>query len=81
VAVHSTLGAFSWLGSIDAAVAWDVTRHWSLWLGYRVVGVGNIAQADGQWPSDITTAGDLTGITGGSSTIVQGGFAGFQGRY
>jgi hypothetical protein len=45
------------------------------------VGVGNIAQADGQWPSDITTAGDLTGITGGSSTIVQGGFAGFQGRY
>jgi len=81
VAVHSTLGAFSWLGSIDAAVAWDVTKHWSLWLGYRVVGVGNIAQADGQWPADITTAGDLTGITGGSSTIVQGGFAGFQGRY
>ena len=80
-AVHSTLGAFSWLGSIDAAVAWDVTRHWSLWLGYRVVGVGNIAQADQQWPTDITTAGDLTGITGGSSTIVQGGFAGFEGRY
>jgi hypothetical protein len=81
VNVHSTLGVFSWLGSVDTGVAWDVTDHWSLWVGYRVVGVGNIAQADGQWPSDITTASDLSGVTAGSSTIVHGGFAGFQGRY
>jgi len=81
VDVHSTLGVFSWLGSIDTAVAWDVTDRWSLWIGYRVVGVGNIAQADGQWPATITTAGDLSGVTAGSSTIVHGGFAGFQGRY
>ena len=81
VATQATLGVFSWLGSVDTSVAWDVTRHWSLWIGYRVVGVGNIAQADGQWPANITTAGDLSGITAGSSTIVHGGFAGFQGRY
>jgi len=79
--VHSTLGVFSWLGSVDTGVAWDVTEHWSLWIGYRVVGVGNIAQADDQWSSDITTASELSGITAGSSTIVHGGFAGFQGRY
>ena len=81
VNVHSTLGVFSWLGSIDTAVAWDVTDRWSLWMGYRVVGVGNVAQADQQWPADITTAGSLSGITAGSSTIIHGGFAGFQGRY
>jgi len=81
VNVHSTLGVFSWLGSVDAAVAWDVTERWSLWMGYRVVGVGNVAQADGQWPTNITTASDISGITAGSSTIVHGGFAGFQGRY
>ena len=81
VNVHSTLGVFSWLGSVDTGVAWDVTDHWSLWVGYRVVGVGNIAQADGQWPTNIATAADLSGITAGSSTIVHGGFAGFQGRY
>jgi len=81
VSVHSTRGVFSWLGSVDTGVAWDVTDHWSLWLGYRVVGVGNIAQADAQWPSDITTAADLSGVTAGSSTVVHGGFAGFQGRY
>jgi hypothetical protein len=81
VNVHSTLGAFSWLGSVDTGVAWDVTPHWSLWVGYRVVGVGNIAQADAQWPSDIATAADLSGVTAVSSTIVHGGFAGFQGRY
>jgi len=78
---HSTLGVFSWLGSIDTSVAFDVTERWSLWVGYRVVGVGNIAQADQQWPGTVTTAGSLTGIDAGSSTIVHGGFAGFEGRY
>jgi hypothetical protein len=81
VNVHSTLGVFSWLGSADTGLAWDVTDHWSLSVGYRVVGVGNIAQADGQWPGDITTAADLSGITAGSSTIIHGGFAGFEARY
>jgi hypothetical protein len=81
VKVHSTLGVFSWLGSVDTGLAWDVTDHWSLCLGYRVVGVGNIAQADAQWPTTITSPGSLSGITAGSSTIVHGGFAGFEGRY
>lgn len=81
VNVHSTLGVFSWLGSVDTGVAWDVTDRWSLSIGYRVVGVNNIAQADGQWPANITTAADLSGITAGSSTIIHGGFAGFEGRY
>lgn len=78
---HSTLGVFSWLGSVDTGLAWDVTDRWTLSLGYRVVGVGNIAQADGQWPSSITTSASLSGITAGSSTIIHGGFAGFEGRY
>lgn len=77
----SELGVFSWLGSVDTGVAWDVTENWSLWLGYRVVGVGNIAQADGQWPSLITSPASLGGVTAGSETIIHGGFAGFQGRY
>jgi hypothetical protein len=79
--VHSTLGVFSWLGSVDTGLAWDVTDRWSLCMGYRVVGVGNIAQADGQWPSLITTPASLAGIQAGSSTIIHGGFAGFEGRY
>jgi hypothetical protein len=58
-----------------------VTDHWSLCLGYRVVGVGNIAQADDQWATSITSPASLSGITAGSSTIVHGGFAGFEGRY
>jgi len=76
VNVHSTLGVFSWLGSVG-----DVTDRWSLSMGYRVVGVGNIAQADGQWPTVIAGPGSLSGIDTGSSTIIQGGFAGFEGRY
>ena len=80
VNVHSTLGVFSWLGSVDTGVAWDVTDRWSLSLGYRVVGVGNIAQAVGQWPTLITNE-SLSGIAAGSSTIIHGGFAGFEARY
>ncbi len=79
--VHSTQGVFSWLGSVDTSLAWDVTDRWSLCLGYRVVGVGNIAQADDQWVTSITSPASLSGITAGSSTIVHGGFAGFEGRY
>jgi hypothetical protein len=79
--MHSTLGVFSWLGSVDTSVAWDVTDRWSLGIGYRVVGVGNIAQADGQWPTVIATPASISGIEAGSSTIVHGGFAGFEGRY
>jgi hypothetical protein len=81
VNVHSTLGVFSWLGSVDTGLAWDVTDRWSLSLGYRVVGVGNIAQADGQWPPVISSPASITGIDAGSSTIIHGGFAGFEGRY
>jgi hypothetical protein len=76
VDVHSTLGVFSWLGSVDTGLAWDVTERWTLSLGYRVVGVGNIAQADGQWPP-----ASFSGIAAGSETIIHGGFAGFEGRY
>ena len=80
--VYSTLGVFSWLGSVDTLVAWDVTDRWSLWMGYRVVGVGNISQADQQWPTAIPPApADLSGIAAGSESIIHGGFAGFEARY
>lgn len=80
--VRSTLGVFSWLGSVDSSIAWDLTERWSLWIGYRVVGVGNIAQADGQWPAVIpAAAASLEGVTVGSDTIIHGGFAGFESRY
>lgn len=78
---HTELGVFSWLGSVDTGIAWDVTERWSLSMGYRVVGVGNIAQADGQWPATITSPASLGGIAAGSETIIHGGFAGFEGRY
>jgi hypothetical protein len=81
VSVHQTLGVFSWLGSVDTGLAWDVTDHWTLSLGYRVVGVGNIAQADGQWPVLLSAPGTLPGLGATSSTIIHGGFAGFEGRY
>lgn len=81
VDVHATADAFSWLGSVDAGAAWDVTDRWSLWLGYRVVGVGNVALADSQWPSTLAAPAALESIETGSGTLLHGGYAGFQGRW
>lgn len=76
-----TGSTFSYLGSVDSLVAWDVTDHWSLWIGYRVVGVGNIIDADSVWPATITGPGSLALINTGGNTVVHGGFAGFESRY
>ena len=81
VSVHQTLGVFSWLGSVDTGLAWDVTDNWTLSIGYRVVGVGNVAQADGQWPVLVATPATLPGLSASTSTIIHGGFAGFEARY
>lgn len=81
VQVYSTASTFSYLGSLDAGLAWDVTRHWSLSLGYRVVGVGNIAQSDPAWPTSVTSPSSLSHINTAGSTFVHGGFAGLEGRY
>lgn len=81
VNVHSTAGTLAYLGSVDTSVAWDVTPCWSLWMGYRVVGVGNIAQSDQSWPNSVTSPASLSVIHTTGSTIVHGGFAGFEGRY
>jgi len=81
VQVHSTASTFSYLGSLDAGLAWDVTRNWSLSLGYRVVGLGNVAQSDASWPTSVTSPVSLSQINTAGSTFVHGGFAGFEGRY
>lgn len=81
VLVHSTRGVFSWLGSVDAGAAWDVSDRWTLSLGYRVVGVDNVAQSDGQWPSTLAAPADVPPLSAGTFTVIHGGYAGFQGRW
>ena len=72
----------AWGDAVDHLIAWDINDRWSLWIGYRVVGVGNIAQADEQWPATIpASAASLQGVTAGSDSIIHGGFAGFESRY
>jgi len=81
VDVHTTASGFSWLGSLDALVAWDATDRWSLWIGYRLVGASGLAQADGSWPTTISGPDSLGGIENDTGTLVHGGFAGFEGRF
>jgi hypothetical protein len=43
--VHSTLDVCSWLGSVDTAVAQDVSDRWSLSIGYRVAHARDMPEA------------------------------------
>jgi hypothetical protein len=81
VAGRATGSTFAYLGSVDSLIAWDVTDRWSLWIGYRVVGVGNIMNADSVWPATITDPGSIALIDTDGYTIVHGGFAGFESRF
>jgi len=60
---------------------WDISDRWSLWIGYRVVGVGNILEADSVWPTSLTGPGSLALINTNGSTVIHGGFAGFESRF
>ena len=81
VRTHAATSTFAYLAQLDAGLVWDVTSTWSLSLGYRLVGVGNIGQSDASWPRTVTGPGSLTHLTTNGSTLVHGGFAGFEGRY
>jgi len=81
VSSRVTGSTFAYLGSVDGLVAWDITDHWSLWIGYRVVGVGNVIDADSVWPTTISGPSSLALIDTTGSTVVHGGFAGFESRY
>ena len=78
---HGTASAFSYLGQLDGSLVWDVSRTWSLSLGYRLVGLANIAQADPSWPQSVTSSASLLHLNTNGSTFVHGAFAGFQGRF
>lgn len=81
VSGRATGSTFAYLGSVDGLIAWDVTDQWSLWLGYRVVGVGNVLQSDAVWPTSITGPSSIALINTSGSTVVHGGFAGFESRF
>jgi hypothetical protein len=81
VSGRTTGSTFGYLGSVDGLIAWDVTDHWSLWIGYRVVGVGNVFNADSVWPTQIVGPSSLAVINTGGTTLIHGGFAGFESRY
>ena len=81
VRAKTNAGTVAWLGSADLGVAWDIRPRWSLFLGYRVVGVGNVALADDSWPTEISSPSSLSRIDANGSTFVHGAFAGFEGRH
>ena len=78
---QSKLGTFSYLGSLDTGVAWDINPRWTISAGYRIVGVGHVALADQSWPTVIDTPTSLSSINSTGSSLIHGAFAGFEAHY
>jgi hypothetical protein len=63
------------LSEIETGLTYTFGPHWRTWVGYRVVGVSNLALADNQF------APDLGDIKQAGSLILHGGFAGLIWTY
>jgi hypothetical protein len=74
--VHATADGFAFLSQIDLGLDWQVTRHISTQVGYRVVAATGMGLADNQIPfygNDTQAIGD---IDRNGSLILHGAFGG-----
>lgn len=66
----------SFLGEIDTGVSWAFTPNLRAFVGYRVVGVANVALADNQFLPFLADVAGFEQVKQSGSLILHGGFAG-----
>lgn len=66
------------LGQVDAGLTYSMTSHWSLFAGYRVMGVSNVALTTNQIFPDLRGINDVAAINHNGSLILHGAYAGAQ---
>ena len=47
--IHAPCSDITFLGELDAGFDWAITANWRAFLGYRVIGLANVALADNQY--------------------------------
>ena len=76
--VSNSTNTVSFLGELDAGLTWSISNHWSLYGGYRVVGLSNVGLTSNQVFPDLRGINDVEIINFNGSLILHGGYAGVQ---
>jgi hypothetical protein len=74
--VESNRNAIAFLSEVDLGLDWQFTQRWSARIGYRLIALNGIAQADDQFPQYIVDQPEIAHIDNHSSLILQGIYAG-----
>jgi hypothetical protein len=74
--INSTKSDVSFLGEIDTGMNWAITPNFRAYLGYRVIGIANLALADNQFLPFLADQQGFAQIKQNGDVILHGGFAG-----
>ncbi len=74
--VHATADGLAFLTQIDVGLDWDICRHVSTQLGYRVMAMTGMGLSDGQIPFYGNDTQSIANIHHDDSLILHGAFAG-----
>ncbi|HEV3138421.1 MAG TPA: BBP7 family outer membrane beta-barrel protein [Pirellulales bacterium] len=74
--INSTKSDVSFLGEIDSGLNWAFTPNFRAYLGYRVIGVANLALSDNQFLPFLADQQGFGQIKQNGGLILHGGFAG-----
>ncbi len=75
--IHATSDDFSFLTQIDLGLDWQITRHFSTQLGYRVIALTGMALSGSQIPCNAADTQNIADIKHNDSLILHGAFGGF----
>ena len=74
--VHATTDGFAFLTQVDLGLDWQITRHVSTQLGYRVVAMTGMGLSDSQIPSSADETQSIANIQHSDSLLLHGAFGG-----
>ncbi len=79
--VRSNRNDVAFLSQIDLGINWQISQHWGALVGYRVIAVTGVAEADDQFPQYIVDQPEIQHIDNHSSLVLYGAFAGVSYNY
>ena len=74
--IHANTDGFSFLTQVDLGLDWQICRHVSAELGYRVVAMTGMALSDSQFPSDGSATQCIAEIKHNDGLLLHGAFTG-----
>jgi hypothetical protein len=81
MSVDSNKVDFSMIGELDVGLNYQFSPRWSVFGGYRAIGISGIALADNQIPFYVGDTAEWADVDSNGNLILHGAFAGLQYRF